>query len=75
MNDELPCNIVAYYTTRPLMRFLHLPLYWRGIYLPHLPLMPLFIAWGLLGVAVIMIFGGLFLIIGKEHELIKVWLK
>lgn len=75
MSDDLPCHIVAYYTTRPLMRFLNLPLYWKEIYLPHLPLIPFFLVWGLIGIVIILIFGGFFLIIGKERELIRVWLK
>lgn len=72
---KYPCNIVAYHTTRKLIMWLNLPLYWKGIYLPHLLLMPFFTVWMIIGIIIIFLFGGLFLLCGKEQKLIRIWLK
>ena len=70
---EYPCNVVAYYTTRPLLLLLGIPLYYGRCYLPHILIFPLLLIWILLGLVVIIVFGGIALVIGKSDELIGVW--
>lgn len=73
--DDYPCHPLAYYTTRKVILALNLPLYYGRIYLPHLPFLPLFFAWLCLGVAAIVIFGGVAMLFNKQDELQRIWFK
>jgi len=70
---DLPCNIVAYYTTRPLCLRLGIPLYWGKMYVPHLMIFPLILGYVLgryfIGCVFIILFGGIAIILGKSDEL------
>jgi hypothetical protein len=74
-SERYPCHPLAYYTTRPILLKLGIPLYWRGLYIPHIPLFPLCLIWACIGVIVLVFFGGIAIILGKEDSLRRWWFK
>lgn len=71
---EYPCNPIMYYTTRPILKALGIePLYWKNVYIPAIPFIPLIILWVAFGIIVIIVFGGIAMILRKDDVLWRVW--